>query len=343
MQKLGVALLFIGVVALVGGSRLMRLHNPNATKADTKADLYLEAQTGLEELSRIITDSLHAVGDENEFKWAANLLGWRTYQPGHYTIDEGLTYDEFLSKLARGIQDPIPVTIVPGQPEDRILSFLSERMRFDSTALYQSVNDSSFLQEQGISDSVFVGRLFPATYDLYWTAPPRKVLERILDEFDKQVSVPLSKKAEDRNMSLNEVLALASIVEWEAIHADEKSRISGLYWNRLNRGMLLQADPTVSYALGEQRRLYNKDYKIDHPYNTYIHKGLPPGPVNNPSLSSIKAALEPTEHDFIYMVARPDGYHAFTKTYAQHRQKSAEWREYLEKMEQSEPEDPVKD
>ncbi len=341
MKKLGVAVLFLSVIALVGGSRLMRLYNPNAIKTETNADLYLKEKTDLNQLSRLLTDSLHAVKDVREFKWAANLLGWRTYQPGHYTIDGGHTYEEFLSKLAKGIQDPISVTIVPGQPEDRIFSFLSNRMRFDSTAVYQAVNDSSFLAGHGISDSVFVGRLFPATYDLYWTAPPRKVLERFFDEFDKKVAAPFSKRAEELDMSLNEVLALASIVEWEAIHEEEKPKISGLYWNRLRRGMLLQADPTVSYALGEQRRLYNKDYQIDHPYNTYIHKGLPPGPVNNPSLSSIKAALNPAEHDFLYMVAQPNGYHAFTKTYAQHQEKSAEWREYLKKMEQEDPQEPV--
>lgn len=343
MKKVGLAILFVCVVALVGGSRLMRLYNPNAIKTEKKADLYLEEKTDLEQLSRLLSDSLHAVNDESEFKWAANLLGWRTYQPGHYAIDGGITYEKFLSKLAKGIQDPIPVTIVPGQPEDRIFSFLSKRMRFDSTAIYRAVNDSSFLAGQGISDSVFVGRLFPATYDLYWTAPPRKVLKRIFSEFNKQVAGPLSKRAEELDMSLNEILALASIVEWEAIHEEEKSKISGLYWNRLKRGMLLQADPTVSYALGEQRRLYNKDYTIDHPYNTYIHRGLPPGPVNNPSLSSIKAALDPAEHDFLYMVAQPNGYHAFTKTYAQHQQKSAEWRKYMKKMEEADTEKSQKD
>ena len=94
--------------------------------------------------------------------------------------------------------------------------------------------------------------------------------------------------------------------------------------------MYLQADPTVSYALKEQRRLYFKDYEIDNPYNTYTNKGLPPGPINNPSLSSIKATLYPQDHNYLFMVAQPNGYHAFTRTYAEHERKSKEWRNYLQ-------------
>jgi UPF0755 protein len=95
----------------------------------------------------------------------------------------------------------------------------------------------------------------------------------------------------------------------------------------------------VNYAVNEQRRLYYKDYEVDHPYNTYQNRGLPPGPINNPSLSAIKAALNPEEHDYLFMVARPNGYHAFTETYAEHQQKSAEWRSYIEEQQRLKEED----
>ena len=132
--------------------------------------------------------------------------------------------------------------------------------------------------------------------------------------------------------SLSEIVTLASIVEMEAKVADEKPRIAGLYLNRLSRNMLLQADPTVIYAVGERRRLLFKDYRVDHPYNTYLYAGLPPGPITNPDESSIRAVLQPEEHDYFYMVASPNGSHRFSRTFEEHRQASEEWRRWIQEQ-----------
>jgi len=158
------------------------------------------------------------------------------------------------------------------------------------------------------------------------------VLKHIFNEFDAKVSKPYAKRIQHLKLSQKQILTLASIIEGEAVHNDEKPKISGLYWNRLRKHMYLQADPTVAYAVGKSRRLYYKDYHIKSPYNTYLHRGLPPGPINNPSLSSIKAALFPADNDYLYMVARPDGYHQFSKTYAKHRRQSRKWHHYLQKQ-----------
>lgn len=329
MKKLGALILFLAVVSAVAGSRLLRLNNPEAIHVDKTKHLYLEEKADFSRLSYLLTDSLQVAGNEEELAWAANILGWRTFQPGHYQISEGYSYNEFLSKLAKGLQDPISLTIVPGQSKSRILSFLANRMRFDSAAVHAALQDTGFLKSNRVPPDKLIGYLFPATYDLYWTQTARQTFGRIFGEFDRQVIEQYRSRANELDMTMNEVLSLAAIIEWEAIHNDEKPMISGLYWNRLERGMLLQADPTVNYAVKEKRRLYYKDYKVNHPYNTYIHKGLPPGPITNPSLSSIHAALYPEDHDYIFMVARPNGYHAFSKTYAEHQRKSAEWRQYL--------------
>lgn len=333
MKKLGALLLFVAVTSLVAGSRLMRLYDADAIQVDKTRHLYLQQKTDLATVSRLLTDSLHAVSDEQELLWAANLLGWRNFQPGHYAIDSSYSYNAFLSKMARGIQDPISLTIVPGQSTPRILDFLSQRMQFDSAAVHAAIRDTAFLREHEVNPDQLIGYLYPATYDLYWTLSARRTLDKIFSEFNARVSEEFEERARQLDLSMSEVLALAAIIEWEAIHDDEKPKISGLYWNRLDRGMLLQADPTVNYAVEEQRRLYYKDYQVDHPYNTYIHKGLPPGPITNPSLSSIRAALYPADHNYIFMVARPNGYHAFTETYAEHQRKSAEWRQYLQQRE----------
>lgn len=329
----GLLLLFICVVALVGGSRLLRLNDPDVIASSGEMAIYLEEPVKLEQLSAILVDSTGVVDDKTELKWAANLLGWRNFQPGHYAIDQNYSYDEFLSKLARGNQDPVTITIIPGQSRERIADFLSSQLRFDLLAIQKVLEDTSYLADKDIADKLLIGHLFPATYHLYWTSPPEVIMDRIFEEFNHQIVEQYRGRINELDKSLNEIITLASIIEWEAARDDEKPKISGLYWNRLNRGMLLQADPTVNFAVKKRRRLYYKDYKVDHPYNTYVNKGLPPGPVTNPSLSSIEAALYPADHDYIYMVAKPNGYHAFTKTYAEHQRKSAQWRNYLKEQE----------
>ena len=129
--------------------------------------------------------------------------------------------------------------------------------------------------------------------------------------------------------SIDEVIAMASIVEWEANIEDEKPIVAGLYWNRLKERMYLQADPTIIFAVGERRRLLLEDYKVDHPFNTYTKYGLPPGPVTNPSFQTIKATLYPEEHNYLYMVASPEGGHLFNRTYEEHLVDAEKWRKWL--------------
>lgn len=273
--------------------------------------------------------NLDLIQDTTEFSWAANIYGWNTFREGHYLVDRSFSYDTFLSKLARGIQDPVSVTVLPGQSEGMIARSLSQDLQFDSTAIAQTLNDSTFLAEQNIEKEDVIGRLLPNTYSLYWTASPQAVCKRIFEEFHQAVVEKYRPRFNDLDRTVDEIVTLASIIEWEAKSNNEKPTISGLYWNRLERGMRLQADPTVNFAIGERRRLLYKDYQVDHPYNTYQHAGLPPGPITNPSLSSIKAALYPEDHQYLYMVASPDGTHDFSKTFQEHKRKSEEWRRWL--------------
>lgn len=315
----------------VAESRWARLHNAKALASDQPVHVYLDGQTGLDELHNILNKS-GIIEDQEEFYWAAQIFGWRRFQEGHYLIDRGFSYDEFLSKLARGIQDPVAVTILPGRSKGAIARSVSNALEFDSLSFHQTMNDSSFLANLGLNPEDVVGRLYPNTYSVYWTNTPESFFERILEEFNRAVVSEYQNRIEELDSSVDEIITLASIIEWEATQGDEKARISGLYWNRLNQGMRLQADPTINYAIGERRRILYEDYKIDHPYNTYLYSGLPPGPITNPSLSSIEAALYPENHDYLYMVASPDGSHDFSETFEEHKRKSAEWRRWLQEQ-----------
>ncbi len=334
MKTTGFVLLFLIVVGVVGGSRWKRLHKPDAIHPGEQSDLYLDNQVDVQQLWQIIADSLHFTHNKKRFMWASGLLGWHSFKPGHYKIDHNFTYKKFLQKLAKGNQDPISITIIPGLHQSEIISLISSRMQFDSSAAYSVLQDSLFMNSENVNNTTLVGHLFPNTYQFYWTSSPKTVFQRIFDKFNQAVTEQFAKRFEKINLSEKDILAFASIIQGEAVHNDEKAKISALYWNRLNTGMPLQADPTVEFALHTHRRLYFKDYKTESPYNTYLHKGLPPGPVNNPSLSSIKAALFPADNDYLYMVARPDGYHDFAKTYAKHQQQSKKWHSYLKKQEE---------
>ncbi len=326
----GFLLVFISAF-FVAESRWARLNNAKAITSDQAVHVYLDEQTDLDDLHDILNES-GVIDNRDEFYWAANLFGWRRFQEGHYLINSDFSYDEFLSKLARGIQDPVSVTILPGRSKGAIARSVSNALQFDSLSFHQTITDSAFLDDLDVDSEDVVGRLYPNTYSIYWTITPETFFKRILEEFNRAVISKYQSRIEELDSSVDEIITLASIIEWEATRGDEKARISGLYWNRLNQGMRLQADPTVNYAIGERRRILYEDYKIDHPYNTYLYSGLPPGPITNPNLSSIEAALYPEDHDYLYMVASPDGSHAFSETFEEHKQKSAKWREWLQEQ-----------
>lgn len=312
-------------------SRWSRLHNSQAISSDEPVSIYLEEATSLDDLGQLLADS-SLIESQEELKWAAGIFGWRRFQQGHYLVDQPFNYDTFLSKLARGLQDPISVTILPGRTKGDIVTKVAIQLQFDSLSFHQTIEDSVFLSQKKLTEKDVIGRLFPNTYSVYWTISPKSFFERILNEFDKAVVQPHQTQFKELNRSVDEIVTLASIVEWEARNSNEKRIISGLYWNRLNRGMRLQADPTVNFAVGERRRLLYEDYQVDHPYNTYLYRGLPPGPITNPDLASIKAALYPEDHNYLYMVATPDGAHAFSKTFEEHKRKSAKWRKWLQEQ-----------
>lgn len=320
---------FFFVAIFTYSSRSMRLYSSEAIKVSEPVDLFLYERTGMAELADLL-DSLDIEFNRDELNWAGQTLRWRVYSPGRYRIDENISYSNLLSKLARGLQDPVRVTILPGIDMDRLSRNLSLQLRADSSSFREIFNDSSSVAlELGLTAEELFSRMLPNTYEHFWTSEPEQIIRRVHRTFITSVAENYSQEIEANRLNLNEIIILASIVEWEARVNEEKPRISGLYLNRLARGMMLQADPTVVYALGERRRLLFVDYELEHPYNTYKIRGLPPGPITNPALSSIRAVLNPEQHDYLFMVATPEGLHRFSRTFQEHQAASEEWRRWL--------------
>ena len=267
--------------------------------------------------------------DDHDYIWALNVYGYKAHRAGRYEIDDPISFKDFFIKLNLGLQDPMNVVISSGLDVDRFIQRVASRFRFSAEDLSLAMQDSVLLSDLMVEAPQLIGRMLPNTYEMYWTTTSEQFIRRMMQEFDKTVLLPHADRAAELDLTIDQVTTLASIIEWEVRHVDEKPRVSGLYWNRLNRRMRLQADPTVAYAIGERRRLLYSDYRVDHPYNTYRYSGLPPGPLNNPRLTSIQAALYPEDHNYLFMVATPEGYHSFTSNYQDHLRESRKWTNWL--------------
>ncbi len=267
--------------------------------------------------------------DPINLKWAAFEFGVDSVRAGRYVFEEPTSFYDFLRKLSRGRQDPLQLRVSTAQFQKNLSIRISNQMRFTAAEFDSVSRDSAFLASLDVTADHLIGRLLPDTYEFYWTASPEQVITRIHDTFKSRVTEKYASRLDSLGWTVDQATTMASIIEWEVKHVDEMARVSGLYWNRLRIGMPLQADPTVNYAIGERRRLFFSDYRFNHPYNTYRHKGLPPGPLNNPRLVAIEAALYPESHPYLFMVANPEGYHTFTKTFAEHKLESRKWTKWL--------------
>lgn len=327
-------LLVLVLIGLIGAylwlNRNWKISDTNAIQTGQGRDTLLFIQRSVDADSLImLMDELGLRFDPAELRWASETLGYREFKPGRYEIEAHSAYKAFLRKIALGEQDPMNVTILPGQYKEEIISKIPKVFRFSEQEFVQALRNEAFLDSLKIPPKDVIAYLYPDTYTFYWTSSPQQVIIRLKKEFDKKVSAELLEEMQARNLSLSEVLTMASIVQGEAIYSDEMPTISGLYWNRIRIGMPLQADPTVSFALGAKRRLFYADYAVDHPYNTYKIRGLPPGPINNPGIKAIEAAVYPERHEYLYMVATPEGRHLFSDNFAAHQQAAKRWRAYM--------------
>ncbi len=243
----------------------------------------------------------------------------REIQAGRYSFEKGTTLYSIFNKLTRGNVTLREVTIPEGLTIRQIAGILNRQIEIDSLEFVRLATDKRFAQSMGVAASNLEGYLFPDTYRLSWGTTPEKVARVMVEQFKKTFTDSLTRRAGEIDFSLADVVTLASMIEAEARDGNERDLISAVYHNRLRRGMLLQCDPTVIYALPElDRPLLLKDLEVDSPYNTYKYPGLPPGPICNPGKASILAALYPADVNYLYFVATGEGSHIFSTSLTQH-------------------------
>jgi UPF0755 protein len=281
-----------------------------------------------------IADSLAAQGflrNRSLFVIGARLLGGTDrVQVGRYAFASGVSNAELFLALRSGKGSSLIVVAVPEGLRSRSQAhILARTIGIDSSQYVTLAHDPAFARSVGVKDSTLEGYLFPDTYAFQWQQGEEDVVRRMVEQFHKFYADSLQARQEELGWTTRQVLTLASIVEGEAVLDQERAVIAGVYWNRLRRGMKLEADPTIQFIVNDRpRRLRYMDLKVDHPYNTYLRPGLPPGPVNNPGRASILAALYPVRHNYVYFVANGRGGHWFANTYTEHMRNVRQFRRY---------------
>jgi UPF0755 protein len=261
----------------------------------------------------------------NDFAFivVVKIMGMETkLLPGVYTFNNNLSNTDVLNILVAGAPPPtVKITIREGLTIKQMASLLHNKYEMDSAKFLSLVNDKEFIRENLKLDVPSLeGYLFPNTYILYDEPSEENLIHLMVNEVKKIFNDSLTQVMSQKNLDIHSVLTMASIIEGEARKEEERTTISGVYYNRLKKGMPLEADPTVQYSIPDgPRRLFFRDYKIISPYNTYLNYGLPPGPINNPGLKSILAAIDPEEHGYLFFVADGTGGHFFTTTFSDHK------------------------
>lgn len=247
----------------------------------------------------------------------------RKAHAGRYVASRGISSGALLSMLSEGRTASVRITIPEGLTIADIADIAERELGIPADSVVRAAHDSSLADSLGVHGRSLEGFLHPDTYLLPLNVTAADLIRQMVQEFEHGWKPEWTSRLDTVHMTRLEVVTLASIVEGEARADEERETIAGVYLNRLRIGMALQADPTVQYAIelatGERKkRLYTKDYRTPSPYNTYLHPGLPPGPVNSPSIRSIEAALYPADVPYLYFVAGPDGHHVFSRTYQEH-------------------------
>ena len=257
-------------------------------------------------------------------KWVFELLikikGLdKSMQAGTFKISDARTNNDVVDNIVFGIPERKKITFLEGWNMEQVAKHISEKMDFNYLKVLELFNDENLIKSLGLNSSTLEGYLFPETYYFFEGADKISVIKRLVKEHKLFWNEENVAKADSLGFSPFEIITLASIIEGEAIYDSERAIISAVYHNRLRIGMKLQADPTVQYIIDDgPRRLLNKDLRIKSPYNTYMYQGLPPGPINSPGRQSLIAALNPQNNDYLYFVAKGDGFHTFSKNEKEH-------------------------
>ena len=328
-------ILFILILLLAGGAAFWgyRTFYSPGFAIDEPISVYIDEQTDYDGLCRQLVDSAKCT-DIRIF----NLITQRMDYPGHlktgrYVVEPGMTHLALARILRNGQQTPVRITFNNIRTKEDLAEKLSAQLMFTKEDLLTLIDDEAYCKKLGFNPETIKCLFIPNTYEVYWNLTADKFMERMIREYNTFWNDERKEKAARIPLTPIEVSILASIVEEESSVIDEYPIIAGLYINRLKKGMPLQADPTVKYAVGDftLRRILYSHLEVDSPYNTYLYTGLPPGPLRIPSIQGLNSVLNYARHNYLYMVAKEDfsGRHNFAVSLAEHNRNADRYRQEL--------------
>jgi UPF0755 protein len=312
-------LVLTGIVAMFFACKIIFVDNISSQAPDY---LYIKTGSNYSQIIDLLKDK-NIVKNLKTFQWVSK---WKKYplrvKAGKYAIKQGMNNNELVNMLRLGRQEAINFTFNNVRTKEQFVQKVSQQLEMNANDLLDLLNDNDFLVSYNLNTETALTLFIPNTYQLWWNTSADEFIQKMYREYQKFWTEERRQKAADINLSPVEVSILASIVEEENHRTDEQARIAGVYINRLKKGIPLQADPTVKFALqdfGRKRLLYN-DLDINSPYNTYKYSGLPPGSIRIPSPTCIDKVLNYEQHNYIFMCAKEDfsGYHNFAVTNSEH-------------------------
>jgi UPF0755 protein len=312
------------IVAIIAALSLFRaILGPNVrTNNDEPESIFIPTGSNFSDVKKILYGK-GLIINRRSFEWMAGRKDYPSLvKPGHYVLKGSMSNNELIDLLRSGHQTPVRVVFNNIRKKEELAGKISQQIEADSLSLIKCWNEREFLKSLNTTPEKVQLIFIPNTYEFWWTTDAHEFTERMYKEFLKFWSEERTIKAKSTGLSVQEIIILASIIEKETQKNDEKPVIAGVYINRLRKNWPLQADPTVVFATGnfDMKRVLTVYTKIDSPYNTYLHPGLPPGPICIPSIASIDAVLNYQKSDYMFFCARADmsGYHAFSRTLAEH-------------------------
>lgn len=331
---IAVAILVIAVCSLIGWAYYLVIH-PQFT-LDKSVYICIYPNDSAESIMQKIQETANP----------ATMLGFKLLarhnnldkqkRTGRFAINDGDNMHTLYRRIVSNQQTPIKVTVPAARTVSQLVAAVSKQIMIDSLALSEFAQSPGYYSRVGYTKETLPTLFLPNTYEFYWDVAPERFMIRMMNERRKFWNESRKAKAEAIGLTIEQVMTLASIVDEETNNNAEKPIVAGLYINRLKRGMLLQADPTVKFALGDvtRKRILTADLAVESPYNTYKYKGLPPGPIRIASLQGIESVLNYTKHNYLYMCAKEDfsGTHNFATTLSQHNANARRYQQALNKL-----------
>jgi UPF0755 protein len=335
-------LLIAGIIFILAGAftaykAYTILYKPN-TNLNGEESIYLFIKTGSDfnDVMKQLNDK-KIISDSSSFKWLADYKDYIQHvKAGKYQIKNGMSNNELINMLKSGRQEPVSLVFNNVRTKYQLAGKIATQLEADSASIIDVLNDSIYLDSLGFTPENAISVFIPNTYEFYWNTSAKQLYEKMKKEYDVFWTSERKKQAETAGLTPVEIEILASIIQEETKKYSEMPTIAGLYINRIKKGMKLEADPTVKFAVGDFtiKRVLKKHLQVESPYNTYKIEGLPPGPICLPDPRIIDSTLCFKKTDYLYMCAKEDfsGYHNFAKTGAEHAANARKYQNALNKL-----------